>query len=214
MADPIESEPLDKDSATSAAVLPPLSDTSCLVNPPTDINDWLGRPLMATSTLVPRQLEALRRHPNDPRQHVDWGLLVATFGAGRRRAWWPIYTRGHQALTVAGLDPYLLREAPGPRPRRRRRRHGRRAAHRLPAAGATSPSGSTSAPPRCSAAVLVVGRSSNGAQAWFDVGGVPAAAVGVRQGHADPDAGLATSAPTCERPTAGCRSTASWSPCC
>ena len=39
MADPIESEPLNKDAATTAAVLPPLSDTSCLVNPPTDIND-------------------------------------------------------------------------------------------------------------------------------------------------------------------------------
>ena len=36
---PDQSEPLDKDAATTAAVLPPLADTSCLVNPPTDIND-------------------------------------------------------------------------------------------------------------------------------------------------------------------------------
>lgn len=39
MADPIESEPLDKEAATSAATLPALTDTSCLVNPPSDIND-------------------------------------------------------------------------------------------------------------------------------------------------------------------------------
>lgn len=39
MAEPIEAEPLDKDAATRAAVLPALTDTTCLVNPPSDIND-------------------------------------------------------------------------------------------------------------------------------------------------------------------------------
>jgi penicillin-binding protein 2 len=39
MAEPVESEPLDKQAATKAAVLPPVSDTSCLVNPPTPVND-------------------------------------------------------------------------------------------------------------------------------------------------------------------------------
>ena len=59
---------------------------------------------MVASTLVPRQVEALRRHPNDPRQHVDWVLLVATVALAAIGLV-AIYSARHQALTVAGLDP-------------------------------------------------------------------------------------------------------------
>ena len=107
--------------------------------------------LMATSTLVRRQLEALRRHPNDPRQHVDWVLLAATARPGRRgpgrhlqrratrRARSPASTRtcSSSARRLA-LGVGLVG-------------HGRRARSSTTGAGATSPSGSTSAPARCSA---------------------------------------------------------------
>ncbi len=62
---------------------------------------------MAVSTLVRRQVDALRRHPNDPRQHVDWMLFVAVAGLALVGVV-AIYSARYQSLTVQGLDPYYF----------------------------------------------------------------------------------------------------------
>ena len=61
---------------------------------------------MAT-TLARTQVEALRRHPNDPRQHVDWLLFVAVVGLGAVGLL-AIYSARYQSQTLNGLDPYFF----------------------------------------------------------------------------------------------------------
>jgi rod shape determining protein RodA len=61
---------------------------------------------MAT-TLARTQVEALRRHPNDPRQHVDWLLFVAIVGLAAVGLL-AIYSARYQSQTLNGLDPYFF----------------------------------------------------------------------------------------------------------
>jgi rod shape determining protein RodA len=114
---------------------------------------------VATSALVRRQVDALRRHPNDPRQHVDWLLIVATLGLAAVGLV-AIYSARYQTLTVAGLDPYT---------------YARRQAiavvvvdYRRWREFAPWFYGMTTA---MLVVVLFVGRANNGAVAWFEVGG-------------------------------------------
>jgi rod shape determining protein RodA len=57
-------------------------------------------------TLARRQVEALRRHPNDPRQHIDWLLFAAVVGLAVLGLI-AIYSARYQAQTINGLDPYF-----------------------------------------------------------------------------------------------------------
>lgn len=124
---------------------------------------------MATSTLVRRQVEALRRHPNDPRQHVDWVLFAAAAGLAAAGLL-AIYSARHQSLSVAGLDPYF---------------YVKRQAMAV-GAGVLAMIAVLLVDYRrwrdyavwlylgtclMLGAVLVVGRANNGAVAWFDIGG-------------------------------------------
>ena len=124
---------------------------------------------MATSALVRRQLDALRRHPNDPRQHVDWVLLASAVGLALVGLV-AIYSARYQVLTGAGLDPYTFV-----------RRQAIAVAVGIGGIGVVLAVdyrrwrefapwfyGITTA---MLVVVLFVGRANNGAVAWFEVGG-------------------------------------------
>jgi rod shape determining protein RodA len=61
---------------------------------------------MAT-TLARTQVEALRRHPNDPRQHIDWLLFASIIGLAAV-GMLAIYSARYQSQTLNGLDPYFF----------------------------------------------------------------------------------------------------------
>ena len=61
---------------------------------------------MAT-TLARTQVEALRRHPNDPRQHIDWLLFASIIGLAAVGLL-AIYSARYQSQTLNGLDPYFF----------------------------------------------------------------------------------------------------------
>jgi rod shape determining protein RodA len=61
---------------------------------------------MAT-TLARTQVEALRRHPNDPRQHIDWLLFASVIGLAAV-GMLAIYSARYQSQTLNGLDPYFF----------------------------------------------------------------------------------------------------------
>ena len=191
MAEPVESEPLDKNAATKAAVLPPLTDTSCLVNPPTaDQRLGHGRP--------DGHLDARRRPPGrgaaappatTRRQHVDWVAVRRRSPALAAVGLLAIYSARYQTLTLAGLDPYFYVKRQALALGAGVGRHGRGAARRLPTLAGPRPVVLRRHDPAARGRARSSGRSRNGAVAWFEVGRLPAPAVGVRQGDADPDAG-------------------------